>query len=211
MSLETAILSWSALALVLAISPGPDTLLVTGHAAKGGVRSGLAAAAGISVGGIWYMLLCGLGFLSILSASPILFQTVKIAGVLYLAWIGVKMIKGALKPQNDMAINAVTLSAPFRQGLLTNVINPKIAVFYLAALPQFTGNGSDAPMIGAILVAIHYAIGALWLSILALGVGQLGKTVRKSSGFRAGLRWLDGILGAAFVGLAGRLALVRSS
>lgn len=206
MAADLSILTWSALALISVISPRPDTLLVAGHSARRGPRAGLAAVVGIVAGGLWYMALCGFGFLSVLTASPTLFAAVKIGGALYLAYLGLRMIAGAIKPKPVGAVAPDSLAAPFRQGLLTNALNPKIALFYLAALPQFVGSGSDAPLRGVLLIAIHYAIGGLWLSLLALGAARMGAAVRKGSL----MRWIEGVLGAAFVGLAGRLALVRN-
>ncbi len=266
---------WSAMALAVTLAPGPDTMLVAGHAAKSGARAGLAATAGIVAGGMWYMALCGFGYLSIVSASPPLYLAVKIAGAAYLLFIGIQMIRGAFRlppsakgcvsPQTRNARTASPspagrgdrgegpnlarevvpgplqdpsphprplsqgergvargaglfprrvlshagegrLGAPFRQGLLTNVLNPKVAIFYLAALPQFVGQGPDAPAMGMLLIAIHYVIGALWLSLVALGAARAGEGLKK----RGAVRWLEGAIGVFFVGLAGRLAIERT-
>jgi len=205
MTLAATILAWSGIALLVAIAPGPDMLLVAGHAARGGRRAGLLAAAGIVAGGIWYMALCGFGFLKILVALPLLFTVVKLGGALYLAYLGVQLIRSALKPKQDHS-EARLLSVPFRQGLITNALNPKIALFYLAALPQFTGNGPDAPLIGVLLIAIHYAIGAACLTVVAYGASKASHVAQRSSVWR----WLEGVLGTAFIGLAGRLAVQRS-
>lgn len=199
------ILTWSLLALAASMSPGPDTLLVAGHGARGGRPAGLAAVAGIVVGGVWYMALVGLGFLSLLAAWPALFTAVRIAGALYLAWLGAKLILGAIRPRTSEAAT-VALSAPFRQGFFTNALNPKVALFYLAALPQFVGTGPNAPLIGVGLIAIHYAIGGAWLSLVALAAARAGTVLRAS----AAMRWIEGVLGAAFIGLAGKLAVSRS-
>ena len=200
------LLTWSLLALAASMSPGPDTLLVAGHGARGGRRAGLAAVAGIVAGGVWYMALVGLGFLSLLAAWPTLFVAVKIAGALYLAWLGAKLILGAIRPQPTGTEPTVALSAPFRQGFLTNALNPKVALFYLAALPQFVGTGPKAPLIGIGLIAIHYAIGGAWLSLVALAAARAGTVLRASTA----MRWVEGVLGAAFIGLAGKLAVSRS-
>lgn len=205
MSLEATLLAWSALAAIAVVSPGPDVLLVAGHSARGGLRAGLMATAGITMGGLWYMALCGFGFLSVLTASPALFMAVKIAGAAYLAYLGFGLLKGAIRPQP--AGSAATLLAnPFTQGLMTNALNPKVAVFYLAALPQFTGHGPDAPMIGVLLVGIHYAIGALFLGTLAVMGSTAGGMARNSHVWR----WVEATLGVAFVGLAGKLAFERN-
>ena len=205
MTTATLLLTWSLLALAASMSPGPDTLLVAGHGARGGKRAGLAAVAGIVAGGLWYMALVGLGFLSVLAAWPALFTAVKIVGAVYLAWLGAKLIVGAVRPA-PVAAQPIALSAPFRQGFLTNALNPKVALFYLAALPQFVGTGSDAPLVGVGLIAIHYAIGGVWLSLVALAAARAGTVLRASTA----MRWVEGVLGAAFIGLAGKLAVSRS-
>jgi threonine/homoserine/homoserine lactone efflux protein len=203
---EATLLAWSALALVAVISPGPDVLLVAGHAARGGRRDGLLAVAGITVGSLWYMALCGFGFLSVLTSSPTLFSIVKIGGALYLGYLGIMLLRGSISPQLAKDTKAVALSLPFRQGLITNALNPKIALFYLAALPQFVGNGPNAPLIGVALIAVHYLIGAAWLSILAIGASKASGIAKNTPLWR----WIDGMLGAAFIGLAGKIALERN-
>ena len=205
MELSTAILAWTSLAIVVAVLPGPDVLLVLGHAARGGQRAGLLAVAGTTTGGLWYMLLCGFGFLGILTASPTLYAVVKTGGALYLAYLGFNLIRGAIVPPVKSDTRR-ELSTPFRQGLLTNLLNPKVALFYLAALPQFVGHGPAAPYIGMGLIAIHYAVGGIWLSLLALGMGRASGLVKATRAWR----WAEGFLGAAFMGLAGKLALERN-
>ncbi len=207
MSLDPSILAWAALALAVTVTPGPDTLLVAGHAARSGLRPGLAAVLGILVGGIFYIGLCGFGFLSLLAASERVYWAVKIVGAVYLAWIGVQMLRGALKPKAETAGTAAVtlLSSPVRQGFLTNVLNPKIAIFYLAALPQFVGVGDDAPAKGALLIAIHYALGTLWLSGIALAAARAGHALRETPV----MRWIEGAAGTLLIGVAARVALDR--
>jgi len=209
MALDPSILAWTALAAVVALSPGPDTLLVAGNAARRGHGAGLQTVAGVAAGGVFYALLCGFGFMSVLVASKPLYLAVKIAGAVYLAVIGAQMLWGALRrPSGSIAappVRAGVVGSPFRQGLLTNVLNPKVAVFYMAALPQFAGQGADAPLKGVLLIAIHYAIGAAWLSVVAMGAGRAGAAFRTS----AAMRWLEGLAGIFLLGVAGRLAVER--
>ena len=94
----------------------------------------------------------------------------------------------------------------FRNGLLTNVLNPKVAIFFLAALPQFVGTGPDAPWQGMLLIAIVYGLGFLWCALLALLATKAGRKVGQSSA----MRWFEGAMGVGFFGLAGRLALARN-
>ncbi len=202
-----ALLAWSALALAVTLSPGPDTLLVASHGARSGVRAGLAAVAGIQAGAVWYAALFGLGLLRVLAAVPTLFLAVKIAGAIYLAWLGAQLIWRALthERQEAASASAPALGKPFRQAFLTNVLNPKVAIFYLAALPQFAGTGADAPVVGALLIGVHAVFGAVWLSFIALAASR-ARTITWNRTF---VRWLEGAIGAFFVGVAGRLALMQ--
>jgi threonine/homoserine/homoserine lactone efflux protein len=202
------ILAWIAVAFMVTISPGPDMLLVLGHAARNGTRAGIAATLGIVTGGLWFMALCGFGMMSILSSWPALFMTVKIVGALYLAWLGIGLIRGALAaPRDDWEQPvALDLKSPCRQGLLTAVTNPKVALFYVAALPQFVGHGPNAPLYGALLIGIHYLMGLLWLGGLSIVLGRARGIVRRTRLIRT----MEALLGTFFIGFAGRLALARS-
>ena len=130
MGLEATFLSWAALALVAVISPGPDVLLVVGHATRGGQRNGLLAVAGIAVGSLWYMTLCGFGFLSVLTSSPTLFAIVKIGGAIYLAFLGLKLLRGAILPQPAAETQSVTLSLPFRIRRNKKTMKPNGNIFF---------------------------------------------------------------------------------
>ncbi|MDX2233165.1 MAG: LysE family translocator [Hyphomonadaceae bacterium] len=208
MELSTILIAWAAVATLAVLTPGPDTMLVVGHAAKGGLRSGLLAMAGITTGGIWYAALFGFGLLKLLTVTPWLFAIVKTAGAAYLIWLGVQAIRSALRktPDAPAAPGAIKAGQPFIQGLVTNVLNPKLALLYVAVLPQFIPNGPDGPMIGVALIAINGAIGAVWLSIVAVLAARASGVVRD----HPITRWLEGALGVAFIGLGGRLALERS-
>lgn len=203
---DHSLLAWTLLSVGLVLTPGPDMMLVAGHAARGGARAGLAATAGVVLGGLWYMTLCGFGFLSVLAAFPTLFMVVKIAGAIYLAWLGLKLVRGAVLPAPPAAM-PLALGKPFWQGLLTTALNPKVALFFLAILPQFVGQGPDAPLRGALLIAVPYVLGGFWLSGLSFVAARAGRAAQQSSA----MRWIEGVLGAAFIGLAGRLALARNT
>lgn len=199
----TSLLAWSALALVVTVTPGPDTLLVASHAARGGLRAGLSANLGIQAGGIWYMALFGLGLLQVLAAAPTVFAIVKVIGAAYLVWLGLQLIRNAWSPKIQQPDAApVMLGRPFRQGLLTNVLNPKVALFYLAALPQFTGTGPDAPLTGVLLIAIHYVFGGIWLGMVAMAA-ERARTIALNSKI---VRALEAAIGVVFIGIAARLA-----
>lgn len=202
-----SLLAWTVMSTGLVLLPGPDTMLVAGHAARRGIKAGMAAIGGIQLGGVFYMLLCGFGFLSVLNAVPGLFMAVKIAGALYLAWMGLGLLRGAIKPAPASAEQKVRIGgSPFMQGFISTVLNPKVAIFFLAALPQFVGTGPNAPWQGMLLIAIVYAFGFLWCALLAL----LATKASRSVGHSGAMRWFEGAMGVGFFGLAGRLALARN-
>ncbi len=203
----SALFAWTLLSIGLVLIPGPDTLLVVGYAVRGGLRDSLSAVLGGTLGGLWYMALCGFGFLAVLAAYPTLYAIIKTAGVLYLAWLGLRLVRGALKPGRPVqpADDVAGYGKPFRQGLLTTVLNPKVALFFLAILPQFVGEGPSAPYWGMLLIAISYALGLVWLSGVAWFASRASGAVRQTNL----VRWIEGALGIAFVGFAGRLALAR--
>ncbi|MBL8551528.1 MAG: LysE family translocator [Hyphomonadaceae bacterium] len=211
--MDASLLTWLALCLLVTITPGPDTLLVVGHAMRS-LRAGLAATAGIASGFVWYAGLAGFGFMAVLAAIPALYVGVKIAGAAYLAWIGVGMLVkalwGAIRPKPDDADAPPTTfaalgGAPYRQGLLTNAFNPKIALFYLAALPQFVPAGPSAPAHAAALIGAHYLMGAVWLAGVAFAAARAGRAMKASPV----MRWVEGAIGAMLLGLGVRLLLDR--
>ncbi len=195
------------MAIGLVLLPGPDTMLVAGHSARLGLKAGMAAIGGILIGGLFYMALCGFGFLSVLNAVPGLFVAVKIAGAIYLAWLGLSMLRGAIKPSPASEAPKLRIGgSPFTQGFISTVLNPKVAIFFLAALPQFVGTGPDAPWQGMMLIAIVYVLGFFWCALLAVLATKAGRKVGQSSA----MRWFEGAMGVGFFGLAGRLALARN-
>ncbi|WP_325417458.1 LysE family translocator [Sphingobium sp.] len=202
-----SLLAWTVMSIGLVLLPGPDTMLVAGHAARRGLKAGMAAIGGIQLGGLFYMLLCGFGFLSVLNAIPGLFMAVKIAGAIYLAWMGIGLLRGAIKPAPAEDAPRVRIGgSPFMQGFISTVLNPKVAIFFLAALPQFVGTGPDAPWQGMLLIAIVYVLGFVWCALLAALATKAGRRVGQSSA----MRWFEGAMGVGFFGLAGRLALARN-
>ncbi len=201
-----SLLAWTIMAIGLVLLPGPDTMLVAGHAARRGLRAGMAAIGGIQLGGLFYMALCGFGFLSVLNAVPGLFTAVKIAGAIYLAWMGFGLLRGAIKPAPVTEEKLRLGSSAFTQGFISTILNPKVAVFFLAALPQFVGTGPGAPFQGMLLIAIVYALGFLWCALLAVFATHAGRKVGQSRM----MRWFEGAMGVGFFGLAGRLALARN-
>jgi threonine/homoserine/homoserine lactone efflux protein len=207
---DHSVVAFAAIALLLTLAPGPDTFLVLANSGAGGFRRGFATVLGIVSGGAVYVLLVACGLMRVLVYSPLLFQTVKLAGALYLLYMGWGALRGALWPaaaSTDQPARppARSIRACYLQGLLTNALNPKIAVFYLAFLPQFIQPGDAVVAKSALLIGVHYFEGLVWLSLLAFGVGHLRGWLARPQVKRA----IDGLLGVTMMGFGARLALEK--
>lgn len=195
-------------ATVLVLAPGPDSLLVLSRSITDGRNAGVVATIGITVGNIVHALLAAAGISALIAASPALFDVLRYAGGAYLGWIGARALWSAFTARNQ-AQGQAPESAPqhrvFLQALLTNQLNPKVILFYLAFVPQFV-----APELGHVaaqtfvLGAIFAGMGCLYL----LGVAALsaGAARRVLSDLRV-KAVLDGVAGVLFLGFAVRLLL----
>src|SRR5947208_8269596 len=125
-----------AAALVLAITPGPGIFYVLARSLAGGRREGILSSLGTFVGGLFHVLAAALGISAILAASAVAFHTVKYAGAAYLVWLGIRMILSR-NSELPVAASQPPPSGAFRQGILTEVLNPKTALFFLSFIPQF--------------------------------------------------------------------------
>ncbi len=205
MTLFSILFAWIAVATVATVMPGPDTALVIAQSARGGRRAGFMVALGIGLGNLWYAALFGFGLMSMLAAQPTAFAVVRIVGAIYLAWIGFKMVRSAIAGFSEQ-VSVSAKGSPLLQGLITNMLNPKIALFFLAAIPQFAGNGPDAPAIGVMLIVINGVINVLWLGLVAAGVDRAGARLQQSRI----MRWLEGAIGVGLMGIAMRVAFGRN-
>lgn len=196
--------------LLLALSPGPDTFLVMRHAARHGARGGLVAVAGVLAGGSVQLAVFALGLAPLLARSALLMDVVRWLGAAYLLWLGLGALRsawrgGGMTLSEAAATEGARTAVPWRsilgQGLLTNALNPKITMFYLAFLPQFIGPGDDIVVRSAVLIGIHYAIGGLWLAGVALAVARVGHWLRRPSVSRG----VDGAIGVMLTAFGWRL------
>ncbi len=210
----TQLIAYSIAALLLTISPGPDTFLVIGNSIAGGVKRGVATALGTTSGGLVHIGLFALGLAQLLVYSATAFLVVKTIGAVYLIYLGAKALRSAFKTAQVMPVSATRgkqtttwreWRAAWGQGVLSNALNPKVAVFYLAFLPQFMSPNDPIVLKSAILISIHYAMGLVWLSIVAFTVARLGHWLARG----VVRRWLDGVVGAVMVFFGLRLALTR--
>ena len=180
-------------AALLTLSPGPDTMLVVRNTLRGGRRDGWRTTLGITSGLVVHATLSAVGLSWILMRSAAAFEVVRLAGAAYLVWLGVQSLWAAWRGRVAAAQpQAVAEGRPFREGLLTNLLNPKVAVFYLAFLPQF----DYSPFL---LAAIHMLMGLVWLSVVAAAAGLI-----------VNRRWLDGVCGVVLVWLGVRMVRVHS-
>jgi threonine/homoserine/homoserine lactone efflux protein len=210
--MTASLLAFVPVALLLAIIPGADTALVTKNALTLGLRGARWTILGICVGCLVHATASALGLSAILSTSARAYETVKLAGAAYLVWIGVQSIRGATAPADTALDTAPTPppttvrgAHPWAQGFLTNVLNPKVALFYLTFLPQFIPAGAPVLRTSLLLAMIHIVIGFAWLSLYARFVDRLRGALTRPM-VKA---WLERLTGGALVLLGARLAWER--
>jgi RhtB (resistance to homoserine/threonine) family protein len=204
------VIAFTIVAAALTVAPGADTMLVVRNVLRGGRCDGLFSMAGICTGLYVHALLSALGVSIILMHSATAFTVMKIAGACYLAWLGLQSLRSAarnrsLTPTVVVSRAVVTPARCFREGFLTNVLNPKVAVFYLALLPQFIGPTDPVLLKSLLLTAIHFVQGVLWLGFVAWAVDRSRRFFVKP----VMRRWLDAVCGTLLIGLGLRLAMQR--
>ncbi|MEL7214808.1 MAG: LysE family translocator [Pseudomonadota bacterium] len=203
------ILTFAFVASLLVMSPGPNGVLIAKTVPTSGRAAGFANVAGFIAAFYIHGTLSVLGITLILVQSATAFAIVKYLGAAYLAWIGIRAliaaIKGEAPPTASPAKRARTLRAAFIEGLLTNALNPKVSMFYLAAFPQFITLGETTPAASFLLVTVHAAINAVWFAAMVLLLGRLSAFARSGPA----QRWLKGITGVVFIGFGAKLATTR--
>lgn len=195
-----------AAALLLNLTPGADMLFVAGTGAAQGRRAGILAALGVGVGCLLHMALATIGLSALLVTSAWAFELVKWVGAAYLVWLGIGLLRRA-GPASAPAAASVAPRRVFWQGVLTNALNPKVALFFLAFLPQFIV--PDAPgqaMAFLVLGALFDASGTAVNVGVALLASGMSRRWSAQAGGRAG-RWLQRAAGVMFVGLGVKLAI----
>jgi threonine/homoserine/homoserine lactone efflux protein len=199
--------SFFAAALALNLAPGPDMTYVAARAVAQGTRAGLVSAAGIAVGCLFHIGAAALGIAVLLQAVPQAYAAVRIVGACYLVYLGVGLIRHAASGGSAGPIEAATDRAIFRQGVVTNVLNPKVALFFLAFLPQFTTPRYGPLALQTLLLGFYFnAQGTIVNGLVAWLAGRAGSAVRRVSPART---WLQRVSGGVLVGLGVRLAFSR--
>ncbi|QXJ20581.1 LysE family translocator [Actinomadura graeca] len=205
----TACLAFAAVAALVTITPGVDTMLVVRTTVTGGNRTGLLASAGVVSGCLTWAVTGAAGLTALLAASRLAFDVLRVAGACYLLWLGVQALwrarRRAAVTGDDTPETRLSGLAAWRTGFVTNVLNPKVGVFYMSLLPQFVPDG--APMFGTSMVfaAIHAAEGLLWLAMVVGAAGAARRVLSRPSVRRR----LQQVTGVAFIGFGLRLATDR--
>ena len=194
--------------ILLNLTPGPDTVYILGRSIAQGRAAGIASALGISAGSIFHTTAAALGLSAILASSAIAFGAIKLLGGAYLIFLGIKMI---LNRETELSLPSNfrrrTKAAAFRQGVLTNVLNPKVGLFFLAFLPQFIDPASGMKVLAFLLLGFTFVTtGTIWCLIIACFASTFSERLRANE--TIGL-WLSRAAGALFVFLGLRLATVK--
>ncbi|WDP92713.1 MAG: LysE family translocator [Desulfobacter sp.] len=192
-------------AFLLNLSPGPDMAFILGQTARRGISSGFSAMFGIWSGAFIHVLFAALGLSAILATSAMAFLVVKWAGAAYLIWLGIHALcsKGVLISTTDHAASKGLLKI-FKQGILVSVLNPKVAVFFLAFLPQFAVEGAGPVSAQLFLHGFLIIATAAFVEPPLILIG--GKLTSYLSNNKKVSRWMDRGLGGLFIGLGVKLA-----
>jgi RhtB (resistance to homoserine/threonine) family protein len=194
--------------ILLNLTPGPDTVYILGRSIAQGREAGVASAFGISVGSIFHTCAAALGLSAILATSALAFGTIKLLGGAYLIFLGIKMILDRRKQLSlPSSFRRRTTIAAFRQGILTNILNPKVALFFFAFLPQFIDPASRAKIAAFIMLGLTFVTtGTIWCLVLAWFASVFSERLRKNETIS---QWLNRTAGALFVFLGLRLATAK--
>lgn len=205
------ILSFTLIALLLVISPGPNGLLIAKTVPSQGKKAGFSNVLGFIAAFYIHGALSILGISVLLTNSAELFFIVKVIGALYLSWIGIKSLISAYYNNENKkvkidTINNKTLKKSFLEGFLTNVLNPKVSMFYLAAFPQFIPAGEYSILYAFLLVTIHSVMNLFWFSSMVILFSHLSEFA-KNGLFQRLLKTLTGIV---FIGFGVKLLTLES-
>ena len=196
------LLAFAGFATLLALTPGVDTLLVLRNTLRSGRRAGLRTIAGVTTGLCCHATAAVLGLSALLATSAVAFTVVKAVAAAYLLWLGVQAFRRA-GAEPDAPERLRGNGSPYRQGLLTNLLNPKVALFFLTVIPQFLRRGDDVPVRTLLYAVVFAGIGVLWLLLVTVAVGRLRVLVERPRVRRI----VDRATGSVLVGFGVRVAV----
>ena len=193
--------------IALNLTPGLNTFYILARSGREGRAVGVAAALGIVSGCVVHTLAAVLGISAILMTSALAFSALKYLGAAYLVWIGLRMLMSREQQRQPTATRGMGVAAAFRQGMLTNVLNPKVALFYLAFLPQFVSMQAAHPQLALLVLGLSFiGTGLIWAMVLALLGAHIHRQLQRKP--RLGL-WMDRLCGGVLLGFGVKLALQR--
>lgn len=205
------LLLFVAAGLLLNLTPGPDVLYIVSNALRSGARAGIVAALGITAGCFVHIVAAAVGVSALIAASATAFTVLKWAGAAYLVYVGLKLLLSRAPVAMDLRAarpggeRAAGLKGIFFTGFTTNALNPKVALFFLAFLPQFIGPAVENKTLAFLLLGLLFNFNAVWVNIgWAVAAAWLASRV---GAVQATMHWLDRAAGAMFVGFGLKLAL----
>ncbi len=187
--------------LALNLTPGPDMLYVAARGAGEGRQAGIASALGIGAGTLVHIALVAAGLAAVLSAVPVAYMAIRLMGAAYLVYLGVKALRAQPLAESG-PLDAAPLWVIFRQGVITNVFNPKVALFFLAFLPQFVDPARGNPALQVIFLGLLFDVSGTTVN-LAVAVASS----RAAARLKAPGVWMQRVTGGVFVLLGVRLAV----
>ena len=205
MSVTDSLLAFTFAAALLTLTPGLDTALILRTSVAEGGKKAVHAALGIDLGCFIWGALVAFGLGALLAVSELAYMALKWCGAAYLCWLGIQLL---LRPRQRFTLQAegdVRSSNWFLRGMLGNVLNPKMGVFYVSFLPQFIPFGHSPIAWTFLLVSIHVCLGTLWSLTLIMASGYAADVLKKP----AVVKWMDRATGAAFLLFAARLAFSK--
>ena len=204
MELLPSLLAFTVAAALLTVTPGLDSALVLRTAAAEGSRSALRAGIGICLGCFVWGLIVALGLGAVLAASEFAYTVLKWAGAAYLVWLGLQLVRAPRAFDAPAAGGPAAATTPWlRRGFLTNILNPKVGVFYVSFLPQFIPADVNVPALTVLMTTIHVWLTVLWFGLLIAAARPIAGLFRRPGV----VTWLDRVTGGVFMAFGVRLVL----
>ena len=198
---------------LLNLTPGPDVLYIVSNALRRGTWAGVVASLGIALGCLVHVAAAAVGVGALLAASATAFTVLKVVGAAYLLWMGVRMLLSrapasgatlAAVPGDALAVAVPSLTRVFMGGFWTNVLNPKVVIFFLAFVPQFIAPGTANKALAFVLLGVLFSVNAIPVNAgWALAASWMA---RRAGAIQRGMHWLDRVAGAMFIGFGLKLA-----
>lgn len=201
----STLMAYVAVVLGFVFIPGPATLLTVARATSSGTRVGIATGAGVAAGDVFHTVMAMVGISAIIAMSATLFSVVKYIGAAYLVYLGIRAIIERTPADPTAGALAISASRAFRQAVLTEVLNPKTALFFLAFLPQFVRPENGSVMLQLMTLGIVFVLLGLFSTVVfAVSAGRLGTFLRRNPSV---VKWQGKVVGGIYCALGVRLAL----